>query len=115
MENLRKDTFFLQICEKTLFFANLRKDKYSSKPQRFGLLRRQVRDFEVHLPAIEKSQRFGLLRVLYLCCVLAQRRALTAQRSGPYSTIIGKSQRFGLLRVLYLCCVLAQRRALTAR
>ena len=30
--------------------------------QRFGLLRRQVRDREVHLPVIEKSQRFGLLR-----------------------------------------------------
>ena len=30
--------------------------------QRFGLLRREVRDREVHLPVIEKSQRFGLLR-----------------------------------------------------
>ena len=30
--------------------------------QRFGLLRRQVRDCEVHLPVIGKSQRFGLLR-----------------------------------------------------
>ena len=52
---------------------------------RFELLRRQVRDREVYLPSIEKSQRFELLR-------------WQVRDREVHLPVIVKSQRFELLR-----------------